>query len=74
MEVAFPLYQPDLVEQVRHIIDLQLQDDTKTRSVDNSYVKPEAPTNVRAQYASYAYLRELVPSDMAAACEPGKEE
>ncbi|OKL41060.1 polyphosphate kinase 1 [Pontibacter flavimaris] len=74
VEVAFPLYQPDLVEQVRHIIDLQLQDDTKTRSVDNSYMKPEAPTNVRAQYASYAYLRELVPSGMAAACEPGEKE
>ncbi|WP_266203321.1 polyphosphate kinase 1 [Pontibacter kalidii] len=74
VEVAFPLYQPDLVEQVRHIIDLQLQDDTKTRTVDNSYLKPEAPTNVRAQYAAYAYLRELVPSDTAAACEPREKE
>ncbi|TPE45299.1 polyphosphate kinase 1 [Pontibacter mangrovi] len=69
VEVGFPLYQKDLVEQVRHIIDLQLQDDTKTRSVDNSYVKPAAATNVRAQYATYDYLRELVPQDMPPACK-----
>ncbi|AKD05526.1 hypothetical protein PKOR_04965 [Pontibacter korlensis] len=60
VEVAFPLYQPELVEQVRHIIDLQLQDDKKARNVDNSYLKPEEPTDVRSQYATYEYLRELV--------------
>ncbi|MCX2741256.1 polyphosphate kinase 1 [Pontibacter anaerobius] len=70
VEVAFPLYQQDLVEQVRHIIDLQLQDDTKTRSIDNSYLKPDAPTNVRSQYATYTYLRELASTDMPEACEP----
>ncbi|WP_276498704.1 polyphosphate kinase 1 [Pontibacter litorisediminis] len=62
VEVAFPLYQQELVAQVRHIIDLQLQDDTKSRTVDNSYVKPDTPSNVRAQYETYDYLRSLVPS------------
>ena len=70
VEVAFPLYQPDLVEQVRHIIDLQLQDDTKTRDVDNSYVKSDVPTDIRAQYATYEYLRSLVPSGTTAAYQP----
>ncbi|WP_299759083.1 polyphosphate kinase 1 [uncultured Pontibacter sp.] len=74
VEVAFPLYQPDLVEQVRHIIDLQLQDDTKTRTVDNSYIKPDAPTNLRAQYAIYDYLRAMVPADQTEACEPEEKE
>ncbi|SFG75845.1 polyphosphate kinase 1 [Pontibacter chinhatensis] len=73
VEVAFPLYQPDLVEQVRHIIDLQLQDDTKTRTVGNSYVKPDEPTNIRAQYATYDYLHGLVPSGATAACQPQEE-
>jgi polyphosphate kinase len=61
------------VEQVRHIIDLQLQDDTKTRTVDNSYVKLDTPANVRAQYATYDYLRELVPTNMPEACEPEQQ-
>jgi len=38
VEVAFPLYQQDLIEQVRTIIDLQRSDNTKSRHTDNSYV------------------------------------
>ncbi|GAB3823533.1 hypothetical protein GCM10028895_30600 [Pontibacter rugosus] len=67
VEVAFPIYQPDLAAQIRHTIDLQLADDMKTRSVDNSYIKPPAPSNVRAQYAIYNYLREMVPAGTEAA-------
>ncbi|MCC9137177.1 polyphosphate kinase 1 [Pontibacter silvestris] len=61
IEVGFPLLQPELVEEVQHIIDLQLTDDTKTRNIDNSYVQPPAPTNIRAQYETYNYLRSLIP-------------
>lgn len=74
VEVAFPIYQEDLAQQIRTIIDLQLADDTKTRSVDNSYIKPHAPTHVRAQYAIYNYLRELVPPTPETACERSEEE
>ncbi|WP_347157333.1 polyphosphate kinase 1 [Pontibacter chitinilyticus] len=61
VEVAFPLLQQDLVEQVRTIIGFQLTDDTKSRTVDNTYLQPLTPTNIRAQYATYQYLRSLVP-------------
>ncbi len=63
VEVAFPLYQPDIIKQIRTIIDLQFADDTKARNIDNTYVAPAA-THVRAQYATYNYLRSLVPEGM----------
>ncbi|WP_187264534.1 polyphosphate kinase 1 [Pontibacter beigongshangensis] len=61
VEVAFPLTQPDLVAQLRHIIDLQLQDATKARTVDNTYVQTTEQERVRAQYATYSYLESLLP-------------
>ncbi|WP_161889891.1 polyphosphate kinase 1 [Pontibacter russatus] len=61
VEVAFPLLQPDLVEQVRTIIGLQLSDDNKARDVANTYIPASPPTDVRSQYATYNYLRSLVP-------------
>jgi len=70
VEVAFPLLQPDLVQQVRTIIDLQLADDTKARNVDNSYIQVSPPAEVRSQYATYDYLRSLVPEGM----DPYREE
>ncbi|MFD3001375.1 polyphosphate kinase 1 [Pontibacter toksunensis] len=61
VEVAFPLLQPHLVKEVRDIIDLQLADDTKARTVDNSYLREGEETSLRSQYATYDYLRNLVP-------------
>ncbi len=66
VEVAFPLYQEDIIQDIRAIIDFQLTDDTKARYIDNSYIKPEPPTQVRAQYATYDYLKNLLPESMAA--------
>ncbi|RDV15522.1 polyphosphate kinase 1 [Pontibacter diazotrophicus] len=64
VEVAFPLLQPHLVKQVRDIIDLQLADDIKARTVDNSYLGQGDQTNMRSQYATYDYLRDLIPEGM----------
>jgi polyphosphate kinase len=66
VEVAFPLYQQDLIDQVRTIIDLQRSDNTKARLVDNSYVEKSATEETRSQYATYDYLRSLVPKGMKA--------
>ncbi|MCC9166485.1 polyphosphate kinase 1 [Pontibacter harenae] len=60
VEVAFPIYQEELKKELRTIIDIQLSDDTKARNIDNSYAEQPAPTNVRAQYATYHYLESLV--------------
>lgn len=64
VEVAFPILQKDLVEQLRAIIDLQLDDDTKARDIDNNYVEQVSPTHIRSQYATYEYLRKLIPEGM----------
>ena len=69
VEVAFPLYQQNLIEEIRALIDLQLQDDTKARNVDNTYITTDEKTDVRAQYASYEYLRGLVPNDVKPVCK-----
>ena len=69
VEVAFPLYQQNLVEEVRALIDFQLSDDTKARNVDNTYAAPTPKTDVRSQYASYEYLRNLVPEEAEPACK-----
>ncbi|WP_299826432.1 polyphosphate kinase 1 [uncultured Pontibacter sp.] len=69
VEVAFPLYDQELVKEVRALIDFQLNDDTKARNVDNSYAATPASATIRSQYASYEYLRNLVPEGTEAACK-----
>ncbi|MBC5774285.1 polyphosphate kinase 1 [Pontibacter sp. KCTC 32443] len=64
VEVAFPLFQQDLIDQVRTIVDLQRSDDTKSRTVDNTYVTQSTDDHIRAQYATYDYLRSLVPKGL----------
>ncbi|WP_461489590.1 polyphosphate kinase 1 [Pontibacter sp. HJ8] len=64
VEVAFPLLQQDLVEQVRTIIDLQLADNTKARDIHNDYCAQTTQNQVRSQYATYDYLRQLIPAGM----------
>jgi polyphosphate kinase len=60
VEVAFPLLQPDIIEQVRTIIDQQLADDTKARDINNVYMEHATHTHTRSQYATYNYLRSLL--------------
>ncbi|GAB3193968.1 polyphosphate kinase [Pontibacter aydingkolensis] len=69
VEVAFPLYHQNLVDEVRSLIDFQLNDDTKARKVDNTYFSETDKPDIRSQYASYDYLRSLVPDDMEPACK-----
>ncbi|MDX5480659.1 MAG: polyphosphate kinase 1 [Hymenobacteraceae bacterium] len=64
VEVAFPLLQQDIIEQTRAIIDLQLADDTKARDINNAYMEHATHTHTRSQYATYEYLRGLVPEGM----------
>lgn len=69
VEVAFPLYQQNLIDEVRALIDFQLSDDTKARNVDNTYATQEAKMDLRSQYASYDYLRNIVPKNVNPACK-----
>jgi polyphosphate kinase len=73
VEVAFPLLQKDIINEVRTIIDQQLADDTKARDINNDYCEQVAPTHTRSQYATYEYLRGLIPADMEPARKQEKE-
>jgi polyphosphate kinase len=61
IEVVMPIYDTDIFKEIRHIIDLQLQDNTKSRWInaqqDNAYkIQPPSDLPVRAQAAIYDFL------------------
>jgi polyphosphate kinase len=61
VEVGFPLYDEALRKQVRDIINIQLEDNTKAREINghnnNKYVKSKDKTPCRAQIDIYNYLK-----------------
>ena len=58
VEVAFPLYDADVRREVRHLLDLQRQDNQKSRDWQNHYLRDGADEKpLRAQQATYEYLR-----------------
>jgi len=61
VEVAFPILNDELRAEVRHILDLQRQDNVKSRDFQNNYIGQEeaAVKQVRAQFETYEYLRKL---------------
>jgi polyphosphate kinase len=63
VEVAFPLYDPEVRRQVREAVDIQLADNCKARVVDarlrNAYASGSGEV-VRAQAATRAAVRRLL--------------
>ncbi len=61
VEVAFPVLDDDLRAQVRHLLDLERQDNVKARDFANQLPTPPGPAEpvVRAQQAQYQYLKKL---------------
>ncbi|KUG08125.1 polyphosphate kinase 1 [Solirubrum puertoriconensis] len=57
VEVAFPIYNPEIRNEVRHLVDLQRQDNTKSRDWQNELLRGPNAEPVRAQFATYEYLR-----------------
>ena len=62
VEVAFPLYDPDVRRDLRAVLDLQLADNTSARIIDaeqqNAYVQTDNGQQVRAQVDTYRYFKE----------------
>jgi len=59
VEVAFPIYDPALREEVKHWIGLQLRDNQKARDIDSEQINSFAPAigePERAQYSMYRWL------------------
>jgi len=61
VEVGFPVYNEDLKKEIRDIIDLQLEDNTKSREINahntNKYHKNSSGIPQRAQVDIYNYLK-----------------
>ncbi|QMU29914.1 polyphosphate kinase 1 [Adhaeribacter radiodurans] len=59
VEVGFPLFDGALRQEVRHLIELQLQDNTKARTIQNTYLRTKNATETRSQFDTYSYLQTL---------------
>ncbi|MCJ0743270.1 polyphosphate kinase 1 [Pedobacter montanisoli] len=61
VEVGFPVLDPDVKQEIRDIIEFQLQDNVKARDInqknDNRYHKNRLATKIRAQVQAYNYLK-----------------
>jgi len=61
VEVGFPIYDDDLKKEIRDIINLQLDDNTKSREINasntNKYHKTRSELPHRAQIDIYDYLK-----------------
>lgn len=61
VEVGFPIYDKNLKKEIRDIINLQLEDNTKAREINsqntNKYHKTRSETPNRAQIEIYNYLK-----------------
>ncbi|KIO78336.1 polyphosphate kinase [Pedobacter lusitanus] len=61
VEVGFPVLDEDVKQEIRDIIDFQLQDNVKARDItrlnNNKYHKNRISTKVRAQVQTYNYLK-----------------
>ncbi len=59
VEVASPVYDPELKKEIRRIIDIQLSDNVKARTIDecqgNLFRKTESTDKVRSQFEIYNY-------------------
>ena len=62
IEVVTPILDRDHFKTIRDVIDIQLADNVKARSIDakqkNVYVKNDKP-EVRSQYVTYEYFKNL---------------
>jgi polyphosphate kinase len=61
VEVGFPVLDEDVKQEIRDIIEFQLQDNVKARDItrlnNNKYHKNRLTTKVRAQVQTYNYLK-----------------
>ena len=61
VEVGFPIYDDNLRKEIRDIINIQLEDNTKSREINshntNKYHRTNAEIPVRAQVDIYNYLK-----------------
>ncbi len=61
IEVGFPIYDEEIKNEIKHIIQVQLNDNTKARKIDKGYKNKYQKNKlepIRSQLAIYDYLRD----------------
>jgi polyphosphate kinase len=62
VEVGFPIYDKDLKKEIREMVNIQLEDNTKAREINshnnNKYHKTHSDMPCRAQIDIYNYLKD----------------
>ncbi|WP_295768676.1 polyphosphate kinase 1 [uncultured Mucilaginibacter sp.] len=63
VEVGFPIYDEDIKQEIKDILEIQLRDNTKSREINksntNRYHRTRTDTHHRAQVEIYEYLKQL---------------
>jgi len=66
IECAFPIIEEHIKKEIKHLINLQLNDNTKARKLNktqsNPYKKSASRTKVRTQQDTYKYLKQVFES------------
>jgi len=66
VEVTFPILNPSIKQQIRKIIEFQLQDNTKAREInaenDNRYIKTISHPSHHSQLETYLYFKNKISS------------
>ena len=61
IETAFPILDPEIKDDIIHILKIQMQDNVKACLIDehlhNNFKRDNSPAKVRAQLAIYEYLK-----------------
>ena len=61
IEIILPVYNPDIKEQINDLIELQLKDNVKARSLNhnqvNEYIINQEHAQTRSQMESYLYVK-----------------
>ncbi|OAQ39841.1 polyphosphate kinase 1 [Pedobacter psychrophilus] len=61
VEVGFPIYNPEIKQEIRDIINIQLKDNVKAREINalnnNKYHRIRSALPIRSQVDSYNYLK-----------------
>lgn len=70
VEASCPIYDPQIRQELKDIINIQLRDNVKARVLDNAlsnhYVVPAgSEERVRSQYETYFYLHNKIELDLA---------
>ncbi len=64
IETTFPVYDPDLKQEIMDLLDLQLNDNVKARIIDrydqNEYRRVSTDIPVRTQLETYFYYKRMV--------------